>query len=54
MRNTVNTVSIYHMTVSTVTLVRYCKKRNFKIFHNVIVRDNYEIDDYLHGKEIKE
>ena len=34
--------------------VRYCMGRNFKIFHNVIVRDNYEIDDYLHGKEIKE
>lgn len=34
--------------------VRYCKGRNFKLFHNVIVRDNYEIDDYLHGKEIKE
>lgn len=34
--------------------VRYCKGRDFKIFHNVIVRDDYEIDDYLHGKEIKE
>lgn len=34
--------------------VRYCKGHNFKIFHGVIVRDSYEIDNYLHGKEIKE
>lgn len=39
---------------NTVNKVRYCKGRNFKLFHNVIVRNNYEIDDYLHGKEIKE
>lgn len=39
---------------TTLEKVRYCKGRNFKLFHNVIVRDNYEIDDYLHGKEIKE
>lgn len=39
---------------TTLEKVRYCKGRNFKIFHNVIVKDNYEIDDYLHGKEIKE
>lgn len=39
---------------TTLEKVRYCKGRNFKIFHNVIVRDNYEIDDYLYGKEIKE
>lgn len=39
---------------TTLEKVRYCKGRNFKIFHGVIVRDNQEIDEYLHGKEIKE
>jgi len=39
---------------TTLEKVRYCKGHNFKIFHNVIVRDDYEIDDYLHEKEIKE
>lgn len=36
--------------------VEYCKGKNFKIFNmdgiNIVVKDNSEIDDYLHGKEV--
>lgn len=39
---------------TTLEKVRYCKGRNFKLFHNVIIRDANEIDDYLYRKEIKE
>lgn len=34
--------------------VRYCKGRNFKVCNTVVIQNEYEIDDYLHGKEIKE
>lgn len=42
--------------ITTVEVVRYCRGRNFKIFkmngHNIIVRNENEINDYLHGKEV--
>lgn len=34
--------------------VRYCKGRNFKVWNTVVIQNDYEIDDYLYGKEIKE
>lgn len=53
-RNAYNSYGKRVAASTTLEKVRYCKGRNFKVCNTVVIQNEYEIDDYVHGKEIKE